>query len=293
MTVYKLSRVANDLKQKMLSSNREVFTGAQAIECLDMKHRDGLAVLRSLISQKFICLHDHSKIRLLDTDLLEVELEFYVARASVVHIVHAGQVQGGDEGDVSITEEPIPPPIIQLPSGVLTQFTPCYCHMSHMTTQTVCYSYVCRLESRDNPISPVSVTFEVDTTTLSRMKNAIFGHSAKSLTITTSTSSLTQGPPREPSPSLGLKPFLGGLSTSALSLLTSGSRSRSSSSANTSIRSPPVEVLWASTVPESVLANLLPLERKRQEILFELINTEKEYVDDIMMLKRVKHFLIS
>lgn len=45
--------------------------------------------------------------------------------------------------------------------------------------------------------------------------------------------------------------------------------------------------LWINTVPKSVLDKLSKDEKKRQENIFELIYTEKDFVDDLTYLKEV------
>jgi hypothetical protein len=47
------------------------------------------------------------------------------------------------------------------------------------------------------------------------------------------------------------------------------------------------EKLWYKTVPQEVLDNVSPAERKRQEILFEIIQTEKQFLDDLQMIQNV------
>lgn len=46
--------------------------------------------------------------------------------------------------------------------------------------------------------------------------------------------------------------------------------------------------LWINTVPKSVLESLDKNEIKRQENIFELIYTEKDFVEDLTYLKEVK-----
>lgn len=45
--------------------------------------------------------------------------------------------------------------------------------------------------------------------------------------------------------------------------------------------------LWSNTVPREIYEKTSELERKRQEIIFEIIKTEKEYVEDLKTLQRV------
>jgi hypothetical protein len=45
--------------------------------------------------------------------------------------------------------------------------------------------------------------------------------------------------------------------------------------------------LWYKTVPKEVLDNVSPAERKRQEVLFEIIQTEKQFLDDLQMIQNV------
>lgn len=48
------------------------------------------------------------------------------------------------------------------------------------------------------------------------------------------------------------------------------------------------ERLWINTVPKSVLESLDKNEIKRQENIFELMYTEKDFVDDLTYLREVK-----
>jgi hypothetical protein len=45
--------------------------------------------------------------------------------------------------------------------------------------------------------------------------------------------------------------------------------------------------LWINTVPQSLLDTLTKDEKKRQENIFELIYTEKDFVDDLRYMKEV------
>lgn len=47
------------------------------------------------------------------------------------------------------------------------------------------------------------------------------------------------------------------------------------------------EKLWYRTVPLEILDDVSPKERKRQEILFEIIQTEKQFLDDLQMIQNV------
>lgn len=51
--------------------------------------------------------------------------------------------------------------------------------------------------------------------------------------------------------------------------------------------------LWSTSVPRNVVDSLSPDERKRQEIIFELISTEKEYLDDLNLVQRLYRNQIS
>lgn len=48
------------------------------------------------------------------------------------------------------------------------------------------------------------------------------------------------------------------------------------------------ERLWINTVPTSILNTLTKDEKKRQENIFELVYTEKDFVDDLTYLKEVR-----
>jgi hypothetical protein len=45
--------------------------------------------------------------------------------------------------------------------------------------------------------------------------------------------------------------------------------------------------LWINTVPKSLLDTLSKDEKKRQENIFELVYTEKDFVDDLKYMKEV------
>jgi hypothetical protein len=50
--------------------------------------------------------------------------------------------------------------------------------------------------------------------------------------------------------------------------------------------------LWINTVPKSILDNLSKDEIKRQENIFELVYTEKDFVDDLVYMEEVSfHFV--
>jgi len=44
---------------------------------------------------------------------------------------------------------------------------------------------------------------------------------------------------------------------------------------------------WSTTMPESIVNSVSETERKRQEVIFELIKTEREYVDDLDLIQKV------
>lgn len=46
---------------------------------------------------------------------------------------------------------------------------------------------------------------------------------------------------------------------------------------------------WSNTVPKNILINCTEKEKKRQEVIFELIQTEKDFVDDMRILIEVYH----
>lgn len=45
--------------------------------------------------------------------------------------------------------------------------------------------------------------------------------------------------------------------------------------------------MWINTVPKSLLDTLSKDEKKRQENIFELVYTEKDFVDDLKYMKEV------
>ncbi|KAJ3054651.1 RHO1 GDP-GTP exchange protein 2 [Rhizophlyctis rosea] len=45
--------------------------------------------------------------------------------------------------------------------------------------------------------------------------------------------------------------------------------------------------LWSTTVPKDVLESVSDTEKKRQEIIFEIVKTEKEFVDDLELLQKL------
>lgn len=50
---------------------------------------------------------------------------------------------------------------------------------------------------------------------------------------------------------------------------------------------------WASTMDPIELEAILPEERKRQEAIFELIATERSYLNDLQMIINVRTFLYA
>jgi len=54
-----------------------------------------------------------------------------------------------------------------------------------------------------------------------------------------------------------------------------------------------VEVRFADIVPAEVLSDLSSQERKRQEIMFEFINTEEQYVADVSVIIQVRTISLS
>ena len=46
---------------------------------------------------------------------------------------------------------------------------------------------------------------------------------------------------------------------------------------------------WASLLDQSTLEGIPDMERKRQEAIFELINTEAAYVRDLQLIVEVRH----
>ena len=54
-----------------------------------------------------------------------------------------------------------------------------------------------------------------------------------------------------------------------------------------------VEVRFADIVPAEVLSDLSSQERKRQEIMFEFINTEEQYVADVNVIIQVRTISLS
>lgn len=45
---------------------------------------------------------------------------------------------------------------------------------------------------------------------------------------------------------------------------------------------------WSTSVPESIVKSVSETERKRQEVIFELIKTEREYVEDLDLIQKVR-----
>ena len=43
--------------------------------------------------------------------------------------------------------------------------------------------------------------------------------------------------------------------------------------------------LWSTTVPPEIVSSVSDSERKRQEIIFEIVQTEKEFVDDLLLVQ--------
>jgi len=44
---------------------------------------------------------------------------------------------------------------------------------------------------------------------------------------------------------------------------------------------------WSTVMPENIVKSVSETERKRQEVIFELIKTEREYVDDLDLIQKV------
>lgn len=53
------------------------------------------------------------------------------------------------------------------------------------------------------------------------------------------------------------------------------------------------EDLWSTSVSPVLLVKVSELERKRQEIIYEIIKTEKEYVGDLKVIKKVRNKLFN
>lgn len=65
--------------------------------------------------------------------------------------------------------------------------------------------------------------------------------------------------------------------------------SQSSSSPATLVgRSWPEGTLWINVVDKELATSLSAQERKRQEVIFELISTERRYVEDVAMILNVR-----
>jgi hypothetical protein len=47
------------------------------------------------------------------------------------------------------------------------------------------------------------------------------------------------------------------------------------------------------TVPQEVLDSVTDGERKRQEIIFEIIQTEREFVSDLLLIQKVPYFFYA
>ncbi|KAI8930226.1 hypothetical protein BC831DRAFT_439680 [Entophlyctis helioformis] len=84
---------------------------------------------------------------------------------------------------------------------------------------------------------------------------------------------------------------LGHLAKRTISLHTSPARSLSLPSpsplGSNAAASQPIAALWSSTVSPEILASVSVQERKRQEVIFELINSEREYVRDLESIIKV------
>lgn len=50
----------------------------------------------------------------------------------------------------------------------------------------------------------------------------------------------------------------------------------------------PEGTLWCNIVDKELLSSLSAQERKRQEVIFELISTERRYVEDVAMILNVR-----
>ena len=50
----------------------------------------------------------------------------------------------------------------------------------------------------------------------------------------------------------------------------------------------PEGTLWCNVVDKDLLASLSSQDRKRQEVIFELISTERRYVEDVAMILNVR-----
>ena len=50
----------------------------------------------------------------------------------------------------------------------------------------------------------------------------------------------------------------------------------------------PEGTLWCNIVDKEFLSSLSAQERKRQEVIFELISTERRYVEDVAMILNVR-----